>query len=141
MWEHKIIKWWRAMYLYGVAPRPPSASGLVWSLNMWVDGRCSPTVNSNIIYTGIGSELIALNTDTRLVLWRFQSGATVSSSPAFVNNTLFFGNENGNVYAVNAATGAKLWEFPTGDMVVSSPAVADGVVYVGSYDGKLYAIE
>jgi len=105
------------------------------------DGRCSPTVIGDVIYTGTGSDLIALAKDTREELWRFVSGATIASSPAFAANTIYVGNDDGNLYALDADSGGVLWEFPTGDEIFSSPAVADGVVYVGSYDGTLYAIE
>jgi len=71
----------------------------------------------------------------------FQSGATISSSPALADNTIYIGSDDGKLYALDADNGAMLWEFQTGDKIISSPAVADGVVYVGSYDGTLYAIE
>ncbi|MBA7706939.1 Outer membrane protein assembly factor BamB [subsurface metagenome] len=141
IFEHKITPMWRTAYLYGIAPKPPVPSGFIWSHNTMADGRCSPMVIGNVIYTGTGNDLIALTTDTGEELWRFVSGATIASSPAFADNTVYVGSDDSNLYALDADSGAVRWEFPTGDRIVSSPAVADGVVYVGSYDGKLYAIE
>ena len=60
------------------------------------------------------------------------------SSPAVVNEVVYFGSDDGNVYALDASTGAKLWSNPTGP-VSSSPAVVNGVLYVGSSD-HIYAL-
>jgi len=98
-------------------------------------------VDGNVLYIGAESDLIALATDAREELWRFQSGGIIHSSPSLADNIIYVGSDDGNLYALDADSGAVLWEFPTGDKIESSPAVADGVVYVGSYDGKLYAIE
>ena len=98
-------------------------------------------INGNVLYIGAESNLIAFDKDMQEELWRFQSGGTISSSPAFADNTIYVGSDDGNLYALDADGGSVLWEFVTGDKIVSSPAVADGVVYVGSYDGTFYAIE
>lgn len=62
------------------------------------------------------------------------------SSPAVVQDRVYFGSGDGNVYAVDTQ-GVLQWKFTTGDVVHASPAVANGVVYVGSYDGRLYALD
>jgi outer membrane protein assembly factor BamB len=62
------------------------------------------------------------------------------SSPAFENDTVFFGSGDHNVYALNSRTGGLKWKFTTGNVVHASPAVANGVVYVGSWDRYFYAL-
>jgi outer membrane protein assembly factor BamB len=62
------------------------------------------------------------------------------SSPAVVDERVYFGSGDGNVYAVGT-DGVLRWKFATGDVVHGSPAVAHGVVYVGSYDGRVYALD
>ena len=77
------------------------------------------------------------------VLWEFETGDAVSSSPAIGSDgTVYVGSWDKKLYAINGKTGVKLWEFETGRFaVVSSPAIgSDGTVYVGSDDNKLYAI-
>ena len=77
------------------------------------------------------------------VLWEFETGLYVYSSPAIGSDgTVYVGSIDAKLYAINGKTGVKLWEFETGNFVLSSPAIgSDGTVYVGSYDKKLYAIK
>ena len=80
-----------------------------------------------------GENVFALNASTGALLWSYETGAPLFSSPAVANGVVYVGADDGNVYALNASTGAKLWSFDTGcDVRHSSPAVANGVVYVGS---------
>ena len=68
------------------------------------------------------------------ILWEFEAGAAVSSSPAIGSDgTVYVGSEDNKLYAINGKSGVKLWEFETGGIVFSSPAIgSDGTVYVGS---------
>ena len=77
------------------------------------------------------------------VLWEFETGNLVYSSPAIGSDgTVYVGSLDNKLYAINGKSGDKLWEFKTGGRVWSSPAIgADGTVYIGSYDKKLYAIK
>ena len=76
------------------------------------------------------------------VLWEFETGDSVGSSPAIGSDgTVYVGSSDNKLYALSGKTGDKLWEFETGNVVWSSPAIGpDGTVYVGSWDKKLYAI-
>jgi len=75
------------------------------------------------------------------IKWVFPTGASIHSSPAVADGTVYFGSRDSKLYAVDAATGAKRWEFKTESWVESSPAVVGGVVYFGSNDGRLYALD
>ena len=77
------------------------------------------------------------------VLWEFETGGEVWSSPAIGSDgTVYVGSNDKKLYAINGKSGVKLWEFETGGDVHSSPAIgSDGTVYVGSHDNKLYAIK
>jgi outer membrane protein assembly factor BamB len=80
------------------------------------------------------------------VLWEFETGDGVFSSPAIGSDGTVYVGEGGlagkKLYAINSKSGVKLWEFEMGDWVFSSPAIgSDGTVYVGSWDKKLYAIK
>ena len=77
------------------------------------------------------------------VLWEFETGGGVFSSPAIGSNgTVYVGSRDKKLYALSGKTGTKKWEFETGGEVWSSPAIGpDGTLYVGSYDNKLYAIK
>ena len=83
------------------------------------------------------------NSKPGTVLWEFETGDDVSSSPAVgADGTVYVGSDDTKVYALDGKTGAKKWEFETESAVTSSPALgADGTVYVGSYDNKVYALD
>jgi outer membrane protein assembly factor BamB len=61
------------------------------------------------------------------------------SSPAAINNLLFFGLSD---YGLHAATtdGKLVWGFGTQGPVVSSPAISHSSVYFGSFDGFVYCL-
>lgn len=79
---------------------------------------------------------------TLTLLWRFQTGGPVGSSPAIgPDGTAYFGSDDNNVYAVDV-NGNQIWKQPTGGAVHGSPTISPtGIVYVGSYDGNLYAFD
>ena len=78
------------------------------------------------------------------LLWKFETGVNVTSSPAIgADGTIYVGSRglDRKLYAINGKSGVKLWEFETGGSVESSPAISsDGTVYIGSRDKKLYAL-
>jgi outer membrane protein assembly factor BamB len=75
------------------------------------------------------------------LLWSFDTGASMESSPVVVEGKIYFGCEDGKVYCLNALNGAEIWNFTTENEVDSTPTVVDGVVYFGSTDMNLYAID
>lgn len=79
--------------------------------------------------------------DNNSLLWSFDTGSPIESSPVVVGNRVYIGSENGKVYSLDASTGAEIWNFTTNNEVDSTPTVVDGVVYVGSADRKLYALD
>ena len=104
----------------------------------------SPAISSDgTLYFGSWDDkLYALNSQTGVKLWEFETGANVSSSAIIGSDgTVYFGSDDDKLYALNGQTGVKVWEFTAGSDVYSSPAIgADGTVYVGSKDKKLHAI-
>ena len=64
-----------------------------------------------------------------------------TSSPAVIDDHVYFGGGDGNVYALNAGSGTLLWKFATGNVVHTSPAVVQNTVYVGSWNSNLYALD
>jgi len=65
------------------------------------------------------------------LLWQFNTGDKIRSSPAIVNGVVYEGSNNGIIYALNASTGSVFWQYNSCSQVESSPAVVNGVVYVG----------
>ena len=81
---------------------------------------------------------------TNQILWKYQAGIGIASSPAVVDGVVYFGSlwngQNGFVKALNATTGSQIWQFAIDSGIESSPAVVDEVVYIGSYSGNVYAL-
>lgn len=75
------------------------------------------------------------------LVWKFETGAAVHSSPAVVGGVVYFGSDDGFLYAIDSATGEERWRYRTDGTVCSSPAVSDGVVFVASDDGRLHAVD
>ena len=82
----------------------------------------------------------ALKASTGALIWRYQTGSYVTSSPTVVNGVLYIGSWDDYVYALNASTGAFIWYYQTGSSVLGSPTVVNGVVYIGSDDDYVYAL-
>lgn len=141
LWENKLSVYWRALWVYGVAPKPPVSSGFVWLSFYPARVSSSPAILDGTLYVGMGESLIAMNLSDRKISWKFTASDWILSSPAVTPSTVYFGSHDGHLYAVDRTTGVKRWDFLTGNIVSSSPTVADGMVFVGSEDGKLYAFD
>lgn len=59
---------------------------------------------SDLSHSGMGTNNPVL---TPTLLWKFNAGGSVYSSPAIVNGVVYVGTENGNFYALNATNGLK----------------------------------
>ena len=79
--------------------------------------------------------------DSLELLWKFETGDEVKSSPAIVDDMVYVGSADANMYAINLEDGKEAWKYQTPDMIESAPCVVDGSVYVGCADGFLYALE
>ncbi|MFO8029820.1 MAG: PQQ-binding-like beta-propeller repeat protein [Cyclonatronaceae bacterium] len=103
----------------------------------------SPVINpeNGMLYTGSDAgKIYALDEEESLV-WSFQTGDSVKSSPALDRDgNIYVGSDDDNIYALNP-DGTQKWTYSTGGNVRSSPSIGeDGTVYIGSDDGYLYAI-
>ena len=78
---------------------------------------------------------------TNRTIWNFTAGNAIISSPAVINNTVYFGSDDGNVYAIYLTNGTRIWNFTVFNSVVirSSPAVINGRVYIGAQT-QVYAL-
>ena len=118
--------------------------------------RAGPTVAGDRVVAGTTAGTVyALDRATGKLLWRFQTGGAVVSSPAVgpsgaaspytaavysKGGLVFAGSADHYLYALDLASGALRWRYQTGGPISSSPAYANGVVLVGALDGRLYAV-
>ncbi len=74
--------------------------------------------------------------------WSTQINASqIISSPAVVNNYVYFGASDGKLYCLNALNGHIVWTYATGGAISSSPAIVDSKVYFGSADYSVYCLD
>lgn len=119
-----------------------STGNELWSFDYGVAGLQfnSPTVADDRVFfaNGTGGTLFALDAETGTEQWRFETPDASTSTPAVVDDTVYFASYDDNLYALDASTGTEIWSYET-EGNVSTPAVADGVVYAGGGD-SMYAI-
>ena len=72
------------------------------------------------------------------MIWQYQTGGQVESSPALAYGNVYVGSYSGSLYCLNQSNGNLVWQAPTSYWIDSSPAIADGNVYVGSMDQSIY---
>ena len=79
------------------------------------------------------------------VIWTYQTGGPVVSSPVIgFDGSVYFGSQDGVVHAL-FSDGAFKWSYNTSGPVLASPAIgnrlgSDGTLYVADYSGQLYAL-
>ncbi|MCX7598959.1 MAG: PQQ-binding-like beta-propeller repeat protein [Armatimonadetes bacterium] len=73
-------------------------------------------------------------------VYRQQVGSVVDSSPAWAEDTAYFGAQDGCVYAVRLSDGAVLSRTRLAPKIYSSPALDGGKLYIGASDGHLYCL-
>jgi len=79
--------------------------------------------------------------ETDEVLWSYQTGNYITSSPAVVDGKVYVGSWDKKLYCFNMMTGDELWNFTTGGKITASPAVDNGKVYIGSQDSIFYCLD
>ena len=119
-------------------------------LDPWDFFLSSPSVWNGVVYFGSGDgNIYALDANSGVLRWKFQTGDVVHSSPAIADGTLYIGSWDTYLYALDAMNGKEKWRFKTGDDpdlhnhvgIQSSPTIEDGVVYFGCRDQYAYALE
>lgn len=115
----------------------------------------SPTIANQVLYIGSGDgNVYALKADTGKLIWKYDTGARIRTTPAVIRDSVVVGGLNGIVYSISRVNGSLNWKFATRGAglhfedvgydqtsIICSPAVNDKAVYVGGRDGFLYALD
>jgi len=112
-----------------------------WKDNPVVKGPLSaPTIANGVVYVTRpdAHELIAINTTSGKVRWRFTANGRLDTPPAIHRGLCLFGSASGWVYALRADTGKVIWRLraaPNEDRIVAygqveSPWPVPGAVLV-----------
>ncbi|MFW3145606.1 MAG: PQQ-binding-like beta-propeller repeat protein [Thermoplasmatota archaeon] len=74
------------------------------------------------------------------LIWSFDTGSQVLSSPTFYPGGLVIGSEDDWVYCLDPVTGSMNWKFKSGDDVQATVLLENGRGYFGSLDRNFYCI-
>jgi outer membrane protein assembly factor BamB len=126
----------------------PESGNLIWSsedLGGAIVGNATLS-EQGVLYTGtLDSEMVALDTQTGKVLWRFSAEGWIWSGPFLDQEMLYFGDLKGKVFAVNAQDGAVRWQIQpdvsTNSAITGTPLVVGDTLYFASKAGILYAVD
>jgi outer membrane protein assembly factor BamB len=100
-----------------------------------------PMFRGNLRHTGVTDIKAVQQVQECELIWKFQTGDKIKSSPAIVDGMVFFGSNDDHLYAVDIKTGQRLWKFKTGSCIISSAAIADRTACFGSKDNHFYAVD
>jgi outer membrane protein assembly factor BamB len=79
-----------------------------------------------LVYQGSqGGAMSAYDAATGERVWVFKIPAHIQSSPAVVDNVLYFGGSDRNFYALNATTGGMICKANVGGVISASPTVVN----------------
>ena len=84
--------------------------------------------------------LLAFDSLNGEILWRFQAGGAIRSSPVFSNSSLIFGCDDGSLYFLNQR-GNLVDKFDTGDKIKAPPLIDENKLYFGSDDQYFYCLD
>lgn len=90
----------------------------------------------------VASAFIGSAAERGAVLWQFETGDSVTSSPVLDSSgNVYFGSLDGYVYSLNK-DGSLRWRYNASDWVDSSPALSrdESTLYVGSWDNAVLAL-
>jgi len=83
--------------------------------------------------------------ETDDIQWVYQTGGEILTSPAIVEEKVYFSSSDGYVYCLDLETGRYIWSYKIyngqTNYLKSSPAVVDGKVYIGSVDSMFHCLD
>ena len=103
-------------------------------------GQGWPMFHHDQAHTGVTNCIQAPVTNH--LLWSYEAGGSVLSSPAVSNGRVYCASyEDSTVFCLNESSGAFVWKFSASDWIpYSSPAISGDKVYIGSRDKNVYCL-
>ncbi|MEM6992814.1 MAG: PQQ-binding-like beta-propeller repeat protein [Myxococcota bacterium] len=97
--------------------------------------------NDNSRFNALESQITAANVHCLQSRWSLDDLVGVTSTPAVVDDVVYFGEWDGEVHALEAADGSVVWTANVGAQVNDSPLVEEARVYVGDAEGFVHALD
>src|SRR5699024_5539897 len=96
--------------------------------------------NKYIIAANTKGKVYALDYNTGSLIWSFNTGGKIYSTPAVYKDIVVVGSSDSWIYGLNAKTGEQLWSVKAEKAVLGSPKIEKGVAYIGASDGVFRAV-
>jgi outer membrane protein assembly factor BamB len=101
----------------------------------------SPAVDGDrIVYHTMSGWVYVLDRWNGNLVWSWNAGSAIESSPIIVNGIDYFGAASGEMYALDLRTHRLRWSRSLGAKITSSAALAGGRLFIGDYNGRLWAL-
>lgn len=100
----------------------------------------APTQGDGLVYVGAERTMLALDADSHLVRWGFETGQSIWSKPLLLNGKLLFTSLDHHLYALDPADGGEIWRLNLGGAAPVAPTLYEGRLYTGSFARKIFAI-
>lgn len=93
------------------------------------------------LYIGtFAKEMLALNAEDGVALWRFPTQDWVWGGPALGDDALYFGDLSGAFFAVDRQSGVQIWQIQGGSSIVGAPLVTEDAIYLTAENGLLISL-
>jgi len=99
-----------------------------------------PTIHNGRLYLASGSSLYCLDSSSLSMIWYYQTGGLIRSSPVTVDDKVYLTGYNQRIMCIDE-NGGLLWSYNTGSRIESSPAVNKGRVVFTTTDQKVYCFD
>lgn len=116
----------------------------LWSVEMGGAVVGSQLINEDgtILFVGtIGKEMVALDTSTGEILWRFDTGESVWGRPILVNGSLYFSDSGGKIYALDVNSGDVQWQGEVFGSVIGGLTALENGFVVATEEGLVKAFD
>ena len=114
------------------------AAGLLQPVRGQAPADAWPQFRGAPALTGVSAARVP---DTLKVLWSYEAGESIDSSPAVADGVVYVTSASGDLLALNLADGQLKWKYTVElGFGESSPAVANGRVFVGDLGGVFHAV-
>lgn len=102
----------------------------------------APLQVGDTVYVGTADNLLlALEAETGVVKWQFETGHSIWAEPTYHEETLYVASLDRNLYALDAESGSQIWRTELTGALSGKPIVGDDLIYVSNFDSKLHALD
>jgi len=129
--------------IYGIEQSDAGVPQELWNnTELASDKIVSPPLQvGDIVYVGTTDYvLLALNADTGIEQWRFETKHSIWAQPTYQDGTLYVASLDRNLYALNAETGDLIWQKELTGALSGKPVLGHGLIYVTGFDNNLHAL-